>query len=127
MNEIRKYFNVEEITIGHGGDSSVGLPCEYTYIQLSDEMAEILQDNGTTEHFKNELFELFKKYNDEVQECTDDVDEYSDSIYEMIPDMSKNEMKERIEELEEEKKTSNLFSKIHKMELFILKSEVEDE
>lgn len=30
MNEIRKYFNVEEITIGHGGDSSVGLPCEYT-------------------------------------------------------------------------------------------------
>lgn len=62
-----------------------------------------------------------------MQECTDDVDEYSDSIYEMIPDMSKNEMKERIEELEEEKKTSNLFSKIHKMELFILKSEVEDE
>lgn len=121
-DEIRENFRVDEITIGHGGDRSVGIPSEYSQIMLSDEMAEILHDNGTTEEFKNELLELFKKYNDEVYEMTDDLAEVSSCLYEISYDMEKEEIENRINVINRK----NYKEKQDKIELFILKGLLEE-
>lgn len=123
MNKIKENYRVDEIKIGHGGDRSVGIPSEYSMVLLSDEMAEILKENDTLQDFKKELFALFKKYNDEVCEVTDDLDEYSSGIYEVVNDMLFDEKSERVKELLQLRKVKQL-SKIEEIELFILKDEL---
>lgn len=124
MEKLKDVFRVDEVTIGHGGDYTVGLASEYSSIQLSDELADILDETGMLEQFKRELFDLLKKYDDEVCEMQDDVTELGSSISELIANMSYKEILERIEVLEKERQES-IFSKTHKIELYLLKQEVE--
>lgn len=131
MNKIREVFDVDEIIIGNGGDYSVGIRADYSTVLLSDSLKDCLKQNGELENFKKELYELFKKYDDEVEEVKDDLDDIGDCVYEITSDMMYEEKLKRIDELtdkQNKKKKQGLeLSKLRQIELYVLKQQVENE